>query len=173
MAVRHKCFVSYHAKNRVAVQRFLDDFEDVFIAKTVGVSDTDDFINSENRNYVMRRIREEYLTDSTVTIVLIGECTQARKYVDWEIASTLRNDPENGRSGLLGINLKSLGTRNAAPVRLQDNWTKDDSSSYARYYAYPSSESTVRKWIQEAFDRRSTHTPDNRRDLFKNNRPCN
>ena len=56
----------------------------------------------------MRKIREKYLTNSTVTIVFIGECTKARKYVDWEIASSLRNDPNNGRSGLLGINLKSL-----------------------------------------------------------------
>ena len=171
MAVRHKCFVSYHAKNGVAVQRFLDDFEDVFIAKTVGVTDTDDFINSDNRNYVMRRIREEYLTDSTVTIVLVGECTKARKYVDWEIASSLRNDPDNGRSGLLGINLKSLGKRAYAPDRLSDNLASDD-SGYARYCVYPSSPSKLRTWIQEAFDRRSTQVPDNTRDLFKNNRQC-
>ena len=40
-----------------------------------------------------RTTGENYLSNTTVTIVLIGECTKARKYVDWEIASTLRNDP--------------------------------------------------------------------------------
>ena len=120
----------------------------------------------------MRRIREDYLTTTTVTIVLIGECTKARKYVDWEIASSLRNDPVNGRSGLLGINMKSVGNRALAPPRLGDNYTKDDSDSYALYQVYPSTKSELRNAIQAAFDRRGTHAPNNSRELFKNNRPC-
>ena len=99
---RHKCFVSYHQDDEDEVIQFIDDYSSVFIAKVLGVSDDDDFIHSSNKDYVMRRIRELYLTDSTVTIVLIGKCTWARKYVDWEIASTLRNDSNNKRSGLLG-----------------------------------------------------------------------
>ena len=93
MAVRHRCFVSYHKVNSADVKRFVEEFAEVFTAKTVGVTDEDDFINSEDTEYVMRRIREKYLSNTTVTIVLIGECTKARKYVDWEIASSLRNDP--------------------------------------------------------------------------------
>ena len=64
-----------------------------------------------NRDYVLRRIREKYLSNTTVTIGLVGECTKARKYVDWEIVSTLRNDPVNGRSGRSGINIGSVGGR--------------------------------------------------------------
>ena len=133
MAVKHRCFVSYHKVNSTAVKNFLEEFSDVFTAvknfleefsdvftaKTVGVTDEDDFINSEDSEYVMRRIREKYLSNTTVTIVLIGECTKARKYVDWEIASSLRNDPVNGRSGLLGINMKS-----ASEVK---GWRRHDS----------------------------------------------
>ena len=118
MAVKHRCFVSYHKVNSTAVKNFVEEFSDVFTAKTVGVTDEDDFINSEDREYVMRRIREKYLSNTTVTIVLIGECTKARKYVDWEIASSLRNDPVNGRSGLVGINMKSVGSQGLAPPRL-------------------------------------------------------
>ena len=117
MAVKHRCFVSYHKVNSTAVKNFVEEFSDVFTAKTVGVTDEDDFINSDDRDYVMRRIREKYLSNTTVTIVLIGECTKARKYVDWEIASTLRDDPVNGRSGLLGINMKSVDRRWLAPPR--------------------------------------------------------
>ena len=102
-----------------------------FIPKTIGISDDDDFIDSDDRDYVMRRIREKYLTDSTVTIVLIGKCTAKRKYVDWEIASTLRNDPQNKRSGLLGINLRSIENRELSPPRLDDNLGGDD--PYAIY----------------------------------------
>ena len=173
MAVKHRCFVSYHEANSVAVKNFIEEFSDVFTAKTVGVTDQDDFINSNDRDYVMRRIREKYLSTTTVTIVLIGECTKARKYVDWEIASTLRNDPVNGRSGLLGINMKSLGSRAMAPPRLADNYdSKDNTGSYALYRTYPGTAHELRSAIQSAFDRRKTHTPINTRDLFKNNRKC-
>ncbi len=173
MAVKHRCFVSYHKVNSTAVRNFVEEFSDVFTAKTVGVTDEDDFIDSDDRDYVMRRIREKYLSNTTVTIVLIGECTKARKYVDWEIASTLRNDPVNGRSGLLGINMKSVDSRPLAPPRLADNYDSNDKAgSYALYQIYPSSAQVLRNAIQKAFDRRGTHTPDNKRVLFKNNRPC-
>lgn len=107
-AIRHKCFVSYHHEDQDEAEKFIEDFHDVFIARAVGVSDEDDFIDSDKPQYVLRRIRELYLTDSTVTIVLVGKCTWARRYVDWEIASTLRDDPNNGRSGLIGITLPSV-----------------------------------------------------------------
>ena len=173
MAVKHRCFVTHHAANATAVRAFVDEFSGVFTAKTVGVTDADDFIDSDDRDYVMRRIREKYLTDTTVTIVLIGQCTKARKYVDWEIASSLRNDPTNRRSGLLGINMKSFGSQWLAPPRLENNCnSKNPASSYALYKSYPSTAQVLRNAIQSAFDRRTTHTPDNKSPLFKNNRPC-
>ena len=173
MAVKHRCFVSYHKVNSAAVKNFVEEFAEVFTARTVGVTDEDDFINSEDTEYVMRRIREKYLSNTTVTIVLIGECTKARKYVDWEIASSLRNDPVNGRSGLLAINMKSVGSRALAPPRLYDNYdSKNRAGSYALYQTYPSTATVLRNAIQAAFDRRETHTPNNTRILFKNNRQC-
>ena len=121
----------------------------------------------------VRRIREEYLSNTTVTIVLIGECTKARKYVAWEIASSLRNDPVNGRSGLLGINMKSVGSRGLAPPRLYDNYdSKDKAGSYALYQTYPSTAQALRNAIQMALDRGETQKPVNTRALFKYNRPC-
>ena len=71
-AVRHKCFVSFHQEDETEVEKFIDDFEDVFIPRILGVSDEDDFIDSNDTEYVMDQIREKYLTDSTVTIVLVG-----------------------------------------------------------------------------------------------------
>ncbi len=88
-STRHKCFISYHNANRRAVEAFINRFSDVIIPRTVGVTETDPFVNSTDQDYVKRVIREKYLTDSTVTIVLIGRCTWARRFVDWEIASSL------------------------------------------------------------------------------------
>jgi Thoeris protein ThsB, TIR-like domain len=100
-AVRHKCFVSFHHDDETEVEKFIEDFEEIFIPRVLGVSDEDDFIDSDDTGYVMDQIREKYLTDSTVTIVLVGKCSWARRYVDWEVYSTLRNDKKNRRSGLL------------------------------------------------------------------------
>ena len=65
---------------------------------------SDDVIESTDTDYVMRRIRELYLQDSTVTIVLIGKCTWARRFVDWEIQASLRQS-ESGpaHNGLVAI----------------------------------------------------------------------
>ena len=125
----------------------------------------------------MRRVRELYLTDSTVTIVLIGRCTWARKYVDWEIASTLRNDSNNKRSGLLGIRLPSAGIKSSLPARLNDNLgTSGGADGYARYIIYPPNDDFLRTTIEDAFTARSDYSRysliDNTRELFKINRHC-
>ena len=171
---RHKCFISYHQDDEAAVIQFIDDFNEVFIAKILGVSDADDFINSSDTDYVMRCIRELYLTDSTVTIILMGKCTWARKYVDWEVASTLRNDLNNKRSGLLGVALRNTVT---VPKRLNDNLPKaDGSGGYGRQIKYPGSDQVLRSWIDDAFGARVNSSRysliDNSSPLFVNNRPC-
>lgn len=175
--VRHKCFISYHHEDDEEVAKFIDDYADVFIAKVLGVSDDDDdLIGSEDPDYVMRRIRELYLTDSTVTIVMVGKCTWARRYIDWEIASTLRNDKNNKRSGLMGVRLAGL-TRDdiSLPPRLKANRPKPG-EGYARYYEYPGSDSSLRGYIDDAFGARESADRvaaiANTADLFKNSRKC-
>ena len=167
--IRHKCFISYHQADEGEVIRFINDFNDVFIPKALGVSDTYDFIDSTDTDYVMRRIRELYLTDSTVTIVMVGKCTWARRYVDWEVASTLRNDPINRRSGLIAIQLKSARSEQL-PERVNDNVNQNQ--GYARYWEYPTSSASLRSFIEIALTARNNKTPDNTRILFRNNRPC-
>ena len=174
---RHKCFVSYHHDDQVEVEAFIDGFGDVFIAKALGVSDEDDFIDSDDTDYVLREIREKYLTESTVSIVLVGKCTWARKYVDWEIMSTLRNDSKNKRSGLIGITLPSAANYSGkkSPDRLADNvqGAKGD-EGYARWKKYPESKSSLRSWIDDAFDARDARAGlvDNSRSRFLSNRSC-
>ena len=51
---------------------------------------------------VRQKIRDEYIRDATVTIVLIGPRTWQRKHVDWEIGSSLRKSKRNPRCGLSG-----------------------------------------------------------------------
>lgn len=172
---RHKCFVSYHVDDMTEVEAFISDFGSEFIARSVGVTIEDDFVDSDNEEYVQRRIREQYLTDSTVTIVLLGKCTWARKFVDWEISSSLRNDHNNKRNGLLAYPLPSMDNSARLPERIRDNWVDGaPDKSYARYLAYPSSASTVRSNINAAFDDRTTKSSlvENSRALRKANSTC-
>jgi hypothetical protein len=151
-ATRHKCFVSYHVADINEVTTFLDDYGTEFIPRSVGVTEEDDFVDSTDDDYIKRRIREEYLTDSTVTIVLLGRCTWSRKFVDWELSSSLRNDSANHRSGLLAIPLPSRNNTATLPDRVRDNWVQGDAAkSYACYRAYPSSTAGLRGDIEDAF----------------------
>ncbi|MCH7665258.1 MAG: TIR domain-containing protein [Acidobacteria bacterium] len=171
----HKCFISYHKTDEQEVSDFVTEFDEgreVFIARAIGVSQ--DIIDSDDSNYIMRKVREKYLTDSTVTIVMIGRCTWSRRFVDWEIASSLRNDPNNKRSGLMAITLPSVSSSSRTlPARLKDNW-KSESGGYARWWKYPSSATGLEDMIEEAYDARDTlgHLVDNSRRLFGSNRDC-
>ena len=170
---RHKCFVSYHAADSDEVTDFVEDFGDVFIPRVIGVSEEDDFIDSDDTDYVMDRIRDKYLRDSTVTIVLIGQCTWARRFVDWEVNSSLRNDKLNRRNGLMAITLLSRADKSRQlPARVDDN--VDGNKLYARWWKYPTSESSLRDWIEQAFDARTTkvHLINNTRDRRLRNASC-
>jgi hypothetical protein len=175
--VRHKCFISFHQADEDEVVHFIETFEEVFIPRVLGVSDEDEFVDSSDTNYVLRAIREKYLIDSTVTIVLVGKCTWARRYVDWEVYSTLRNDPVNRRSGLMAVTLPSAANYEGKklPPRVQDNvrGAKGD-EGYARWWKYPTSGESLRSEIASAFDARTSRADliDNSRERKLNNSPC-
>lgn len=174
MAVKRKCFISYYGGDTDEVNTFVNDFSDVFIAKVIGVTEGDDFIDSNDSDYVMKRIRDKYLGDSTVTICMIGSCTHSRRYIDWELKTTLRQGAYTP-NGLIGIVLPSLGNSSHLPQRFKDNWNKEDEyKGYALYRSYPTSKDQLRAWIESAFDRRTTHAKyiSNSQVMFKNNHNC-
>jgi hypothetical protein len=168
-STRHKCFVSYHDADKEEVSLFLDDFGAEFIAKTIGVTDEDDFIHSDDTDYVMDQIRTKYLGDSTVTLVLVGRCTWARRYVDWEVYSSLRNSKHSKVNGLLAIQLPSIaGKSTTLQARVNDNVVRDSGSKdigYARWNIYPRTKNSLRSWIEDAYGARTarSHLIDNTR----------
>lgn len=172
--VKRKCFVSYYSGDEEEVDQFLSDFSEVFIAKAIGVSSGDDFIDSANSEYVMSQIRKRYLGDSSVTICLIGACTHSRRYIDWELKTTLRRG-ECTPNGLLGILLPSMGNSGHLPPRFKENWMKgDEDAGYALYRAYPTSEGQLKGWIAQAHARRTSHAHliKNAQEMMKQSRRC-
>ena len=165
-AVKHRCFLSYHSVDAPEVLAFVEQYGSVFTALSIGVSDSDgDIINSQDGDYIMDQIGSKYLTNSTVTILLVGQCTWSRKFVDWELYSSLRAGKVRTVNGLLAYQLPSVtGTRVAIPQRLTDNHNAaDPSKAYARYYVYPSSTFNVQSAVEDAFQARTS-----RATLIKN-----
>ena len=68
------------------------------------IGDIDEY---EAPEYIRQVVRDDYLRDTTVTVVLIGSDTWRRRYVDWEIGSSVRQSEHNPCSGLVGILLPS------------------------------------------------------------------
>ena len=177
---RHRVFISYHDEDREYKDRFVRNMGESIIDESVQVSDIDD--TNLQVDTIRQRIRDDYIADATVTIVLVGPCTWQRKHVDWEIGSSLRDTKNNSRCGLLGILLphhpdhgkKSYRAR-LVPPRLADNCNGDQ--PFANIYGLPGSwiEASVRRWVHEAFLRRKNDPPPvNSRPQFGRNRsgPC-
>lgn len=118
--VKHRTFISYHHS---LDQGYYDAFSKHFHDTLEAIHDKslDKEIDSDNVDYVMRKIREEYLTGTSCTIVLIGAETDTRKYIDWEIKATL-----DKKHALIGVYLPTAkrsadGTKIIVPDRLHDN----------------------------------------------------
>ena len=180
---RHKTFISFHNDDMAYKDEFVRMLGDDIVDKSVNVDDIDDSTPIKV-DTIRRIIRDDYIADATVTVVLVGPCTWRRKHVDWEIGSSLRDTRNNSRCGLLGILLPNHPNYKSrrydpwlVPPRLADNNGSGD-DPYAVLYHWPGRDSQaalqVRQWIDLAFKRRKGSPPNNGRPQFKRNRrgPC-
>lgn len=71
-------------------------------------------INSDDEDYIMQRIRSDYLYDSTVTIFLIGAYSAEifgafeQRFIKRELQGSLYTSAEHSKNGILGIVLPSI-----------------------------------------------------------------
>ena len=112
-----KVFISYsHRLDQDAADEFayfFSDRRDVFLDKSVR-GDLGD-LQAETIKHKIRPL----IAQSSVTVILIGEETGGRAWVDWEIANSLRKRLGNERNGLLGIFIPNK--RHWVPDRLRKN----------------------------------------------------
>ncbi len=171
---QHKVFVSYcHTEDQDYRERFEEMFSDVYgilVSESIAMGNINGTKFSTAR--IRQCIRDKYLRDSTVTVVLVGAHTWQRKSVDWEISSSLRQTEYNTRSGLLGILLPTyprppgkLYVPPTIPPRLHDNIV----CGFSKIYTWNEEPYTVQSWIHYAHKRRAEILPDNSRAPFKNN----
>jgi hypothetical protein len=177
MSQLHKVFISFHhalddGYRTVFEFRFGNKFG-VIIPGAVNDGDIDPTSSNES---IRQAIRDRYLRDTSVTVVLIGAQTWQRKHVDWEIGSSIRQTAANPRSGLLGILLPSYHerygskpgkyNRHTIPPRLWDNVE----IGFAQIQDWSNDADVLQTWVHDAYLRKARLTPTNARDSFKNNR---
>lgn len=101
----HKVFISYHHANDQQYKESLLELNmrhDIFQDSSVDTGDIGDDLNEAQ---IRELIRDHYLRDSTVTILLVGTDTMKRKHVDWEVYSSMYDGKVNKKSGILVVNL--------------------------------------------------------------------
>jgi len=103
----HKVFISYHHKNDQEYKDELLKFNEkhnLFIDASV---DTGEIPGDWDDQKIRQVIRDDYLKDSTVTILLVGTETKYRKHIDWELYSSMYDGKINKKSGILVVHLPS------------------------------------------------------------------
>lgn len=116
------CFVSYHHERD---QGYLSRLRNVISAMRVADYSLKDDIGHLTEDTIYKKVRGK-MRSCSVTVVLVGERTGHRKWIDWEIWASLRgyahpyDDFKSFRpNGLLAIYLPTES--HSVPDRLQDN----------------------------------------------------
>lgn len=152
---RRKVFISYYHKDD---QKYRDELEKrfghLFISKSVQPGDIDTDVSTD---YIKRLIQQEYISDSSVLLMLIGPKTKCRKHVDWELSAAL-STKVGGSSGVAAILLPEITLLpngkfdyETVPARFADNQKTGYASAYSWQWATESDEN-MRKIIETAFE---------------------
>jgi hypothetical protein len=137
-------------------------------------------VDSENSDYVIQRIRDKYIKGSSCTLVLCGNESSIRKYIDWEIKATLEKE-----HGLIGIALptcrKALNGACIVPNRLYDNIISQFSTFIQWSCLFPqlslglgikpSTASILKSYIDQAVLRQKTLIVNTREIMKRNGEP--
>lgn len=156
---KRKTFISYyHFEDQEYKEKLKNLFDDLITHKSVEDGD----IDSDNSDgYIKQLIQKDYLSDTTVLIVLIGPNTKYRKHIDWEISGALNSKVGDKYSAILGLKLPNhpdFGTGShhydLLPNRLSDNLK----SNYAIIRDWTHDRVKMQEYIELAFERRNTHS---------------
>lgn len=139
----HKCYISFKTEDIDYKKEIQEEFDVDMIDKSLNES-----IDSEDEDYIIRRIREDYISDSTVTIFLIGKKSaenlgiEEQKYIKRELQASLYNGTKNTKSGILGVVLPSmynvvfLGNETCATCGNNHTIVKIDDNTTIKEFSY-------------------------------------
>lgn len=145
---KRKIFISYHHKND---QYWYDQFSSVFSDQLDLFFDNslERKIDSDNAPYLDRKIREEYIKGTSITILLCGKETYKRRWADWETHSTLEYE-----HALLGVILPKgyHSVSNTDKILIPDRLFENIESGYAHWIYWPNDYKTLKQAIETAIN---------------------
>jgi hypothetical protein len=139
----HKCFISFKTQDHDYKKYIHDELDVDMIDKSLHEP-----INSDDEDYIMRKIRENYLSDSTVTIFLIGSKSaensflENQNFIKRELQASLYNGTGNTKNGILGVVLPSMtstiykGSYNCNSCNGSHNVVKINDDSVIKEFSY-------------------------------------
>ena len=194
----HEVFISYHHKDQMYKDEMVRTFNGyAFIDASVDIGGVDENLPDQTIRTI---IRDGYLRDSSVTIVLVGDETKNRKHIDWEIYSSMYDGAVNKKSGILIVNLPTIFNAQLISICDEDkeilgrniNWTPIQSYEQfdymparlidnirnpsaricaANYNDIIGNPQGLRKLIDIAYNKRSSNQYDLSRPMRRQNRP--
>lgn len=147
--MKHRVFVSYHHKNDQAYKEYLINWAEennIFVDWSVDTGDISDDLSDEQ---IREKIRDEYLRDCRVTILLVGTETKYRKHVDWELYSSMHNTQLNKKSGIIVILL---------PFAKSEFFTVGDDNEKSAIYPTVTDWTTINTYAE--FEHRYPYMPE-------------
>lgn len=143
-ATKRKVFISFHHGGDYF---WFGEFKKVFSAQYEVFHDhsVGEAIRSKDAEYVNRRIREDFIRGSSITIVLCGAETWKRKYVDWEIYSTLYV-----KHALLGMLLPTVSRNAQNAAIIPDRLAANIHTGYATYMNWTDDPAVLKSEIERA-----------------------
>ena len=97
----------------------------------------------------IKKLIDEALEDTTVTVVLIGAKTAGRKYINYEIDQSIARE-----NGILGIHIDNIKDSDGNTVTKGDVPAKLLSGGY-KVYTWPSDPAKFAEWIEEAAQKKT------------------
>jgi len=100
----HTCYISFKTEDAAYKKHIQEVLKIDMIDKSLDAP-----IDSTDEDYIMRRIREDYLSTSTVTIHLIGTRSAEslgayeQRFIKRELQASLYHGQGNTQSGILGV----------------------------------------------------------------------
>lgn len=143
-----RVFISYHHRNEQYLKEHLlqlNSHHGIFVDCSVDTGDIDDDLEPQ---VIRQTIRRNYLSESTVLMLIVGRETKYRKHVDWELYSSMYNGTNFGRSGVVVL---------LAPDCESDYFSAPFDELKSTFYP------NVSNWIsidsREEYERRYPHLP--------------
>jgi len=107
--LRHKVFISYYHADDQRYKDFLlqqNSLYNIFDNYSVRERDIDDA--NKTSEQIRRIIRDDYMRNATVLLLLCGRRTKTRKHVDWEIHTAMYHSDVNPQMGIVVVNLPTI-----------------------------------------------------------------